>query len=274
MPRINELTSPECMEYINEGGNLAFVPIGGIERLGPHLPLGARGMVADAIAMYLAEKNGGLCLPLLPYGTLYDTYALTGSIDISPEVVDRYCRDICDELRANRIRRIVFVGFQEELYYLCHEYFQMHNMAVAWIHPDKFFFEFDGSRKNLDAHGRELWRLAACLRAAGETELLARILKRSGELAGKEPPICNAGRENLSLLGNTAHRLKPGEWMIYPVHLGSNLGEKAVLGMSERTLVEQAYSELTAWMDGLSGSIEALNTYQSFLDAHSLTRPV
>ena len=59
MPRINELTSPECMEYINEGGNLAFVPIGGIERLGPHLPLGARGMVADAIAMYLAEKMEG-----------------------------------------------------------------------------------------------------------------------------------------------------------------------------------------------------------------------
>lgn len=112
MPRINELTSPECMEYINEGGNLAFVPIGGIERLGPHLPLGARGMVADAIAMYLAEKNGGLCLPLLPYGTLYDTYALTGSIDISPEVVDRYCRDICDELRANRYAELFSWGFK------------------------------------------------------------------------------------------------------------------------------------------------------------------
>ena len=137
------------------------------------------------------------------------------------------------------------MGFQEELYYLCHEYFQMHNMAVAWIHPDKFFFEFDGSRKNLDAHGRELWRLAACLRAAGETELLARILKRSGELAGKEPPICNAGRENLSLLGNTAHRLKPGEWMIYPVHLGIEPGRGSSVGNERKnfggTSVQRAY---------------------------------
>lgn len=56
MPRINELTSPECMEYINEGGNLAFVPIGGIERLGPHLPLGARGMEAVLLPCICGEK--------------------------------------------------------------------------------------------------------------------------------------------------------------------------------------------------------------------------
>ena len=51
------------MEYINEGGNLAFVPIGGRRAWG-RISRWARGMVADAIAMYLAEKMEGCGLPL------------------------------------------------------------------------------------------------------------------------------------------------------------------------------------------------------------------
>lgn len=271
MPRINELTSRECLSYLQSGGDLVFVPIGAHERLGPHLPLGARAMVADAIAMRMAEKHGGLCLPMIPYATIYDTHALKGSIDIDTGLMHRYLTGLCDELTANNFRRIVFVGFHEELYYLCHEYFQHHHLAVAWIHPDRLFES--GAAKPLDRHGRELWRLVACLRAIGCEDLLARVLEKTRAEFGAHSVVRNIGRENLDKLGYTGHKMQAGEWMIYPVNLGESLGQSDHFRAPDSALIEKAHAELDTWLDCFGAPLSSLSEYQNFLDANPITRP-
>jgi hypothetical protein len=273
MPRINAITSRECRHYLNRGGDLIYVPLGAHERLGPHLPLGARCLIADAIAMLLADQNDGLCLPLIPYGTVYDTYALRGSIDVDPGIIHQYVTDLCDELIANHFRRIIFVSFQEELYYLEHEYFQNKNHVVAWLSPDKFF-EFSGTAAKLDRHGRELWRLAACLHASGQDEMLDKIWSRTGQYFNTYRPIRNISRENLDKLGNTGHKMQENEWMIYPVNLGEGLvNSSSSWKYPEKELVEKARSELLDWLKNLKESISALSEYQDFLDTHPLVRP-
>lgn len=272
MPRINELTSRECGTYIESGGDLAVVPVGCTERLGPHLPLGVRGMVADAIAMRLADKAGGLCLPLIPYSAVYDTAALVGSTYIHPDVMHRYLTDLCDELVASRFRRIVFISFHEELYYLCHEYFQTKGLAVAWVHPDRFV-EAGGIAAALDAHGRELWRLAACLMISGQEALLHRVLDKTRETFGQYPVIEHPNRAILRRLGHTGCPMLPGEWAVYPVPLGRSLEPIAPWQEPEAELCEIAAAELDAWLDTLAAPLSSLSTYQAFIDSHPLSRP-
>lgn len=47
---------------------VAYIPIGTLEWHGPHLPYGADGIQAEALAVRCAERGGGVVLPVLYYG--------------------------------------------------------------------------------------------------------------------------------------------------------------------------------------------------------------
>ena len=269
------ITSRECKEYLDRGGDLVFVPLGTVERLGPHLPLGARNLVVSAIAQLLAEKNDGLCLPAIPYGTVYDAFNQPGSMDITPDFMHQYCWNVCDELVANSFKRIVFVSFQEELYYLGHEYFQAYNIAVACLMANAFFNMQDSVAASLDAHGQELWRLTGCLHAVGNQEMLDRIFAKTKEMFHVYTPVLNKGKQNLDLLGGTGHRMSEDEWQFYPVNLGKNLENSSTpFTMPDSALVDQARDELLNWIDSLTLSISDLTVYQNYLDNTTFKRPL
>lgn len=51
-------------------GRPIVLPVGAFEQHGEHLPLGTDFMIAEALAGALAERAGGLVLPVLPYGAM------------------------------------------------------------------------------------------------------------------------------------------------------------------------------------------------------------
>ena len=272
---LDHLTSRECKAYLDGGGDLAFVPVGTLERLGPHLPLGARNYVVTAIARILSEKNNGLCLPLIPCSTVYDTFGQRGSMDITPEFIHRYCYDVCGELSANGFKRIIFISFQEELYYLSHAYFQERNRAVIYMHPDSFFSAPDTVAASLDNHGRELWRLAACLRATGNDEMLDRVLSKTEKFFHTYELVINEGRQFLNLLGSSACKTGEKEWRYYPVNLGKSLEHKSAPYIKpDRALPDQARDELLSWLDSLTPAVNDLSTYQEYIDERAFRRPL
>ena len=252
--RITEITSREFGAYVNGGGDLVFIPAASPERLGPHLPVGARAIVAEVIADKLAEEHGGLSLPLIPYTAVYDDFNGRGSMDIDISLMHRYFTDLCDELVANKIRRIVFVSFHPELYYLINEYFQSKNIAVAWLSPDRF-----QPKSRLDRHGYELWRLIACLNLAGNHEMIDKILEKTRKYAGLTPPE-NKQRDILAMFGGTGYKMQDGEWRFYPVDLGS-LGD-----------IDAAARELDGWLKSLAEPLAGLAEYQDYLDANPFSR--
>jgi creatinine amidohydrolase/Fe(II)-dependent formamide hydrolase-like protein len=272
MPKINELTSRECAAYIKSGGDLVFIPAASPERLGPHLPVGAGNIVAEIIADKFAEKFNALSLPLIPYNTVYHDFEGRGSIDIDVSVMNAYYKNLCDELAANKLRRIVFVSFHEELYYLCHEYFQEKNIAAAWLTPDKFFDLPDSAVSKLDSHGQELWRLAACLRMTKNSALLGKILARTEKHFGMLPPV-NKALDMMRIFGATGYKTDKNEWRFYPVNLGESLPEKtgAFKPPSDETL-DKAASELDRWLDSYGSKFKALKEYQKYLDANPFAR--
>jgi len=275
LSRITEITSRECLSYIKNGGDLAVVPVGAIERTGPHLPLGAAGFVAEAIAELISTENNGVCLPLIPYGTVYDTFSCIGSIDVDPDTMHKYCWDLCDELTANGFKRIIFVSFQDDFYYLGHQYFQEKNVAVACLSPDRYH-SFPGSvASSLDAHGRELWRLIGCLDAMGEIELIEDVLRKTEEYFHMFAPVVDERKLVLNKLGKTGHAMLENEWRFYPVNLGKSLEDaSAPFEKPGRELINQARAELIDWIASLAEPIADLSEYQRYLDGHAFARPI
>ena len=263
---MNYLTSRECKAYLQAGGDLAFVPLGRIERLGPHMPLGARNTVVSAIAQLMAEKNGGLVLPLIPYGTVYDAFGGRGSIDITPQHMHEYCFNLCDELVANSFNRIVFVSFQEELYYLSHEYFQEHNRAVVFLNPAQFFEELA-----LDIHGKELWLLAACLHATNNTKMLDKVFAKTEQYFDTARVVSPAG-QSLNMLGKSGYGMLSGQWQLYPVNLGYGLEDSTEFTPPAAAMLDKAKDELLCWLDSLAPSVADITAYQKYLNGHALER--
>ena len=275
---INHLTSRECKAYLQDGGNLAIVPFGRIESIGPHMPLGARNIVVSAVAQLVAEKNNGLVMPLIPYGTVYDAFNQRGSIDITPDFMHEYCFNLCDELIANGFERIVFVSFQEELYYLSHDYFQRHNKPVIFMNPNVFIDTAYGApisatALNMDVSGRELWLLAACLHATQNTEMLQKVFAKVEEYF-HILPIDNPGKKGLDLLGKSGYKMQDGQWQAYPVNLGCSLGECDRFEPPSDAMLDKAKDELLSWISSLTPAIADITVYQKYLNANTLTRRV
>ena len=119
---ITELPARVINRWQVQGGDVAILPVGSAEALGPHLPLGARAFVAEAFARVLAEAGDGLCLPAVPLTPLFGTQRAPGGIDVDEPPVNRLIRSVLDDLVETGFRRIVLVTFLEyAAYYLPQE---------------------------------------------------------------------------------------------------------------------------------------------------------
>lgn len=62
-----ELLPEECVQRIKEIP-VAYLPLGTLEWHGPHMPLGADGIQSKELFVRVAEKVGGVVLPMLFMG--------------------------------------------------------------------------------------------------------------------------------------------------------------------------------------------------------------
>ena len=62
-----ELLPEECVQRIQEMP-VAYLPLGTLEWHGPHMPLGADGIQSKELFVRVAEKVGGVVLPMLFMG--------------------------------------------------------------------------------------------------------------------------------------------------------------------------------------------------------------
>ncbi len=132
---VTEMPSRVANAYLRGGGDICIVPIGSVERVGPHLPLGTRCLVAETLAKMLAEAVDGLYVPVTPYSTVGDTWEQVGSVDVPEETLLVYVRDVVDELVANGFRRIIILTYLDYLRYsLPCEYYEEEDLAIAGVH--------------------------------------------------------------------------------------------------------------------------------------------
>ncbi len=102
------LTWPEAKEVM-ASGRPAVLPLGSLEQHGPHLPLNTDIVMAEAVARRVADRVGGLLLPVVPFGQVWSARNFPGTMSLSPETIKAVVRDLCRSLHRQRVRLVVII---------------------------------------------------------------------------------------------------------------------------------------------------------------------
>ncbi len=96
------------------GGPLVIVPIGALEAHGPHLPLGADQIQAEATALALAERVDALVAPTVPYGSAPAARRFPGTESLSLAQLGTHVAGVLGELARMGVRRLLVLSGHAE----------------------------------------------------------------------------------------------------------------------------------------------------------------
>lgn len=93
---------------------LLILPVGALEAHGPHLPLGADQIQAEATARGLAERTGGLVAPTIAYGSCPGARRFPGTVSISMSALGEFVSQVLGEFIRSGFRRILVLSGHAE----------------------------------------------------------------------------------------------------------------------------------------------------------------
>ncbi len=93
---------------------LVILPVGALEAHGPHLPLGADQLQAEATALALAERVDGLVAPTVAYGSAPGARKFPGTVSLTMAQLGELVRGVLDELARSGVRRLLVLSGHAE----------------------------------------------------------------------------------------------------------------------------------------------------------------
>jgi creatinine amidohydrolase len=94
--------------------SLLIVPVGALEAHGPHLPLGADQIQAEATAEALAERLDAWVAPALSYGACPGTRPFPGTVSLSMGALARSAEEVLGEFARMGVRRVLVLSGHAE----------------------------------------------------------------------------------------------------------------------------------------------------------------
>ncbi len=107
--RLGELDSRSFERKLSENP-LVILPVGALEAHGPHLPLAADQIQAEATALALAERIGALVAPTVPYGSAPGARRFPGTVSLSMAELEGHVAGVLRELARSGVRRILVLS--------------------------------------------------------------------------------------------------------------------------------------------------------------------
>jgi creatinine amidohydrolase len=180
---------------------LVIVPVGALEAHGPHLPLGADQIQAEATATALAEKVDAWVAPTVAYGSAPGARRFPGTVSLSMAQLETHVVGVLSELARNGVRRLLVLsghaerGHMAALREAADETMRLHPEARVVVLSDyDFVYELRGKDSPAtDGH-------------AGLLET-SRVLAIAPETVGAERPVVQ-NRRSPFLPGSGT----PAEW--------------------------------------------------------------
>ena len=121
--KMEELTSPQFIKAIEKAGGVAIVPLGIIEKHGPHLPLGTDLFEAREVAFNAATQEYAIVFPPYFSGQIFEAKHQPGTIAYSNELMWKALEETCIELSRNGLKKIIILnghgGNSSFLQYFC-----------------------------------------------------------------------------------------------------------------------------------------------------------
>lgn len=103
-----------------------LIPTGAVEIYGPHLPMGADGIAAMAIAERVASRTGALVAPLLPLGESSALTCFPGTLTLSRETFQTLVNEVFLQLIQYGFKNFLFItghaGNVDPISYYCRKY--------------------------------------------------------------------------------------------------------------------------------------------------------
>lgn len=105
--KMEELTSPQFVKAVELSGGVCIIPLGIIEKHGPHLPLGTDMFEARETAFTAAKTEYAIVYPPYYVGQIFEAKHQPGTIAYSNELMWKMLEETCDELSRNGIKKII-----------------------------------------------------------------------------------------------------------------------------------------------------------------------
>ncbi len=93
---------------------LLIVPVGALEAHGPHLPLGADQIQAEATADSLAERTHALVAPTIAYGSCSVARNFPGTVSLQIAELEPFARGVFTEYGRMGVRRMLVLSGHAE----------------------------------------------------------------------------------------------------------------------------------------------------------------
>ena len=121
--KMEELTSPQFVKAVELSGGVCVIPLGIIEKHGPHLPIGTDMFESRETAFTAAKKEYAVVYPPYYVGQIFEARHQPGTIAYSNELMWKMLEESCNELSRNGLKKIILLnghgGNTSFLQYFC-----------------------------------------------------------------------------------------------------------------------------------------------------------
>jgi len=108
--KMEDLSSPKFVKAVEMAGGVCIIPLGIIEKHGPHLPLGSDLYESREVAFHAATKEYAVVFPPYFVGQIFEARHQPGTIAYSNELMWKMLEETCDELSRNGLKKIILVN--------------------------------------------------------------------------------------------------------------------------------------------------------------------
>jgi creatinine amidohydrolase len=105
-----ELTAPEFVQAVAKSEGTCIIPVGILEKHGPHLPLGTDLVDCREVALRAAKQEYTIIYPAYYAGQIFEAKHQPGTIAYSTRMMLDLLQETCDELGRNGITKIILVN--------------------------------------------------------------------------------------------------------------------------------------------------------------------
>ncbi len=135
--RYEELTAPDFARAVVRSGGTVIVPLGILEKHGPHLPVGTDLIDCREIALKAAATDYTIVFPPYFVGQIFEAEHQPGTIAYGSRMMLDVLQRTCDELARNGLKKIILVnghgGNDAFLHFFCQSQLETRRDYVVYL---------------------------------------------------------------------------------------------------------------------------------------------
>jgi creatinine amidohydrolase len=108
--RWEELTAPDFAKAVERSAGTAIVPLGVVEKHGPHLPLGTDLLDAREVALRAVRKEYSIVFPPYYFSQIFEAKHQPGTLAYSAKLIWDVLQETVDEIARNGVKKIILVN--------------------------------------------------------------------------------------------------------------------------------------------------------------------